>query len=340
MAALRGGWRGQEQGSLATSASFRKPLSPSMLYSDACRRDSYQPGEDTGDKRRLYDDCTSVASKFSRVTYNSRVPNRTSASRYRSIHYTPSVQRQESFKPGTIICADHFEEAYNGGSTIANDKSIIRAPGQKPICKKARFFVILAGHSLNYICVPVFSHNGNGTRYKQKPEEFVSIRDHRATVEAPQQSVHDPLVTLEMSGTELTPASVVHLAYPVSRSYGIPVTVIGRLTQTSTNQCIQLFRKYMPVEICVTSPASSTEFSIDAGMTVSEALTAIRLQKYARLFNSIPWSEAFSLRDKDLEVKGVTSPAERQQILSVLWKVEKASQSGPEWSVKITNRQR
>ena len=314
---------------------MKKPLTPSPLYSNVGRVDSYRPGENTGDKRRHHDDYTSVASKVSRSNYSSRGPSGASTAQYRTSHNKPCIQRQDSYKPGTIIRADHFEEAYDGGSTVMNDKSIIRVPGQKPICKKARFFVVLAAHSLNYICVPVFSHNGNGTRHKHRPEEFVTIRDHRASIEAPQQSIHEPLVTKEMSAMELTPESVVHLAYPVSRSYGIPVTGIGKLTIASTNQCIQLFRKYMPVETSEPQPASSTVLTIDASMSVLSALKALRFQTQARLFSGISWSEATALSGSQMEKMGVTRLLDRQELLSLFVKVHKARKSGPDWRVKI-----
>jgi hypothetical protein len=314
---------------------MKKPLTPSPLYSNVGRTDSYRPGENAGDKRRHYDDYNSMASKVSRSDYNSRGPSGASTAQYRTPHSKPGIQRQDSFKPGTIIRADHFEEAYDGGSTIMNDKSIIRVPGQKPICKKARFFVVLAAHSLNYICVPVFSHNGNGTRNKHRPEEFVTIRDHRASIEAPQQTIHEPLVTKEMSGMVLIPESVVHLAYPVSRSHGIPVTGIGRLTPASTALCIKLFREYMPVEIREPEPASSTVLTVNASMTVSSAIIGLRLGEFARLFKSTSWSEATALQSSDLERKGVTSHRDRQLILGLFERVFTARKSGPEWSLKI-----
>jgi hypothetical protein len=306
-------------------------------YTSASRIDSYRPGDKTGDKLRLYSECDSLASKVSRVTYNCRAPNPTSAPQYRTNHNASSIQRQGFFKPGTIIRADHFEEAYDGGSTITNDRSIIRVPGEKPICKKVRFFIILAGHSLAYVCIPIFSHNGNGLRYKRNPEEFVSIRDHRAIIKAPQQSIHEPLVTKDMSGMELLPASVVHLAYPVSQSYGIPVTMVGHLTTNSTNQCIRLFRNYMPVEICETLKPSSTDLSINAEMSVSKALTILRLNECARFFYNTSWDDATALRDSDLERKGVTSKRDRQQITSLFDKAWAARKSGRDWRVKISN---
>jgi hypothetical protein len=315
---------------------MKKSLTPSLLYSKAGRTDSYRPGEHTGDKRRQYDDYTSVASKASRSNYSSRVPSGASTAQYRTSNNRPSIQRQESYKPGTIIRAEHFEEAYDGGSTIVNDKSIIRVPGQKPICKKMRFFVVLAAHSLNYICVPVFSHNGNGTRNKHRPEEFVTIRDHRASIEASQQSIHKPLMTKEMSGRELTPESVVHLAYPVSRSYGIPVIGIGRLTTASTSQCIQLFRNYMPVESGEPQPASSNVVTINASMTVSSVLKALQFREQAYHFNGISWGEATALRSSDLEKIGVARHLDRQEILSLFDKVYQARKTGPGWRVEIS----
>ena len=334
MAALHGSQHAPKQGFIARSPSVLKGYVPNRLCSVAGRGDFYRPGESTGDKRRLRDDGNSTTSKASRYTYSSRYPSRTYGQQSRLGRNTPFIQRQETFRPGTIIRGDHVEEAYTNGTTLM-DKSMIHVPGHNPICKKARFFIVLAGHAMSYVCLPIFTHNGNGTRNKPRPEEFVSLRDHRATIEVQPQSSHEPLMTLDMSGMELTATSVVHLAYPTSRSYDLPIEVIGRLTPTSTNQCIQLFRRYMPVEVSESSPAASTGVLINASVSVSKALTNLRFQEYAHLFLNMPWSKVAYLTDRELGAKGIISLMDRQQILALFDQIAKAITSGPDWNVSI-----
>ncbi|ERF74543.1 hypothetical protein EPUS_00673 [Endocarpon pusillum Z07020] len=336
MAALHSNQHAPTQSFIARSPSVLKAYTPSRLYSVASRGDFYRPGESTGDKRRLRDDGNSTTSKASRCTYNSRYPSRTYGQQNRIVRNTPSIQKQELFKTGTIIRGDHVEEAYKNGTTLM-DKSMIHVPGHNPICKKARFFIVLAGHAMSYVCLPIFTHNGNGTRNKPRPEEFVSIRDHRATIEVQPQSGHEPLMTLEMSGMELKASSVVHLAYPTSRSYELPVEVIGRLTATSTNRCIQLFRRYMPVEVSERSPASGTGVLINAGVSVSRALTNLRFEEFTHLFRNMSWSKVTCLTERELGAKGIISQTDRQQILAVFDQIAKAIMSGPDWTVSINN---
>lgn len=334
MATLHSNRHASAQSSIARSASVLKTYVPNRLYPGAGGGDFYRPVESTGDKRRLRDDGNSTISKASRCTYNSRYPSRQYGQQSRLVRNTSFIQRQESFKPGTIIRGDHIEEAYGNGTTLMG-KTMLHVPGHNPICKKARFFIVLAGHAMSYVCLPVFTHNGNGTRNKPRPEEFVSIQDHRAVIEVQPQSSHQPLMTLEMSGMELKAASVVHLAYPTSRSYDLPVEVIGRLTPTSTNQCIQLFRRYMPAEISESTPAAGTDVSVNAGVSVLKTLRNLRFQEFAHLFLNMSWSQVACLTDKELGAKGIISLTDRQQILALFDQIAKAMASGPDWSVSI-----
>jgi hypothetical protein len=315
MSVLRGNWCG--------------PDHCSRLDSVSSRADRWRQFPNRGEKRHLLDDGRSTASKYSRTTYYP--PN---ATKYFG-RSAPITCKPDDLKPGKIIRANYYEEAYDNGSIMPNDKSIIHDPYGKDISKKPRPFIILATHAQSFMCLPIFSFKGKGAKNKPKPEEYVSIRDHRATDIVPAQSIHEPLVTLTMSGPELTPASVVHVTYPVSRNLDTAVTIIGQLTLSSTNHLIRLFLNYMPVEICETSPAPATELSIDAGMSVSRAVGGLRLLEYAHLFGNLSWSNAACLTDNTLKALGVPSPTDRKQILSLFKEVAKASDSGPDWTAKI-----
>ena len=340
MAATQSNWRASTQYSVAGSASIRDRAPPSSLRRLISSNGVYQPVAKTGEKRLQHEAPASVASKYSRFSYSSRptiktpgwLPQTTTTSN------VASISRGDYFKPGTVVLADHFEEAYNDGSVYTNNKSIIRVAGQKDICKKGRFFIIVAAHALSYISLPVYSHNGNGTKNKPNPEEYISIRDHRATVEAPPQSSHDPLVTQDMSGPEMMTVSVVHLAYPVARRYITPITVIGRLNAQSTRRLIQLFSGYIPVndiDISDTVLTSSTDVLISASMNIPDALQSVRLRKYSLLFAGLSWIKAASLSDSGLIELGVIGPDERKKLSLFFKKVMYAKRAGHDWKLTI-----
>lgn len=157
---------------------------------------------------------------------------------------------KESFKPGTIIRAILHEPDFQG---VARASDVTRAdrfrtdsvPG--PIYTKTRKMIVLATFHDNYIAVPLYTHNGRGLEGKVKPEEFVSVRDHRAPGSFAPLSVHEELVT-EHSDGGIEPfhvKTVVHITYPVSRKYTLPVVQEGRLNKESVKHLASLFSSYI-----------------------------------------------------------------------------------------------
>lgn len=117
-----------------------------------------------------------------------------------------------------------------------------------PICTKWRKMIVLSKFEDHYLAIPLFTHNGNGLANKARPEEFVSIVDHRFKGDAPRQSRHDPLETEIISdGIELFDIkSTAHVTYALSRKYDLPVIKEGYLKKKSTNHLIGLFNHYAP----------------------------------------------------------------------------------------------
>lgn len=335
MPAVQQNWRHQGQEPTTRSILGREAPRGPRLNMVGGYPDRYQPGAGLGEKRHLGNDGRSMASKFSRTSVGSKATLKHYGRHGQTTSNVPEIPPEDYYKPGTIIIADHVEEAYDQASVLGNDRSIIRIAGQRDLCKKSRPFIILAAHSQSYLSVPIFSHQGNGTARKPRPEEYISVHDHRATVQPPVQSKHKPLITRNMAGSELMPSSVAHIAYPVSWRYVTPVTIIGRLTITSTNQLIQIFRKYMPVEVSEAKQKSSNGVRIHAGMTVSEAVTDLRLHKYALIFRNVSWSSAGQLSQSDLKSKGITDPAVCARLCALFDEVEIASNSGPNWAVTV-----
>ena len=157
---------------------------------------------------------------------------------------------KESFKPGTIIRMILHEPDFQGtagASNVTHPDKFRTDSVHGPIYTKTRKMIVLATFRENYIAVPLYTHNGRGLEGKANPNEFVSVRDHRAQGPFTPLSVHQPLVTEHLNtGIELFHAkTAVHITYPVSRKYTLPVVHEGRLKKSSVDHLAQLFGKYI-----------------------------------------------------------------------------------------------
>ena len=113
-----------------------------------------------------------------------------------------------------------------------------------PIYTKTRKIIVLATLQNNYIAVPLYTHHGQGLEGKAKPEDFVSVRDHRTPGSSTPLSAHHPLVTEHLNdGTEPFHVKAAgHVTYPVSRKHTLAVLQEGRLEQESVQRLSLLFR--------------------------------------------------------------------------------------------------
>ncbi|KAL8637577.1 MAG: hypothetical protein Q9228_005165 [Teloschistes exilis] len=168
--------------------------------------------------------------------------------------YQGSVFRKEFFRPGMIIRGilheqDHIATSTGSNITISERNRTHSRYGR--ICTKFRKMIIISLHYDHYTAIPLFAHNGNGLAFKPNPEEFVSIRDHRAREKSPPQSHHQPLETETINkGIELIDAkSTAHFTYSLPRRYELPVVHEGQLTKSSFNCLIDLFYLYSPKKI-------------------------------------------------------------------------------------------
>jgi hypothetical protein len=289
-----------------------------------------------GDKRDWRGDQRSTVTGFSRLSCSTSTYNRYPGRRTEISSNIASISEGDYFNPGTIILADHFEEALETGSTLSiYDKSIIQVPGQKSICRKSRLLIIIAQHALTYVCVPLFTHNGNGTKFKPNPEEYISIQDHRSTEPLPFQSKHQPLVTSEMSGQLMKITTVAHIIYPVSRRYIQPMTVLGRLGAKSTNRLIDLFKKYMSAGTIESSPVPKPDTTIHAQVKIADTLRGSCLAHFAALFGNLVWDDAADMTSSELKAKGIGMGTDRVKLTTLLDLVETAREAGPDWKLKI-----
>ncbi|KAI4211199.1 MAG: hypothetical protein LQ351_005997 [Letrouitia transgressa] len=177
-----------------------------------------------------------------------------------------------NFKIGMIIRAPVHEQDFKEGratsaagseATIAEKYTTESKFGT--IFTKYRKMIVVALHQDNYVAIPMYTHNGKGLHNKARPDEFVSVKDHRnKDPKWSKLSEWDPLVTGHINpGIDLfDPKSTAHLAYPVSRKYNLPVVHEGQLRATSLSPLansspslrrltdVVLIRLILPREIC------------------------------------------------------------------------------------------
>lgn len=161
---------------------------------------------------------------------------------------------KEMFKPGMIIRCAHHEQDFvaggGGGGPGASDATLAdkyRTDSRfGTIYTKYRKMIVVALYQDHYVAVPLYTHNGRGLAKKPKPDEFVSVRDHRVPGAFEALSVHQPVVTERVDGAveRFHPKSTAHFTYPVSRRYGLPVVVEGQVRKVSVAGLATLVNTY------------------------------------------------------------------------------------------------
>ncbi len=157
---------------------------------------------------------------------------------------------KEMFRPGMIIRGAHHEEDFTGGGPGASDASVAdkhRTDSKfGPIFTKYRKMIVVALYHDHYVAVPLYTHNGKGLEKKPKPDEFVSVQDHRLPGTCKALSVHQPIVTEQVNAgvDNFHPKSTAHFTYPVSRKYGLPVIVEGQVRKVSLASLATLVNTY------------------------------------------------------------------------------------------------
>jgi len=153
---------------------------------------------------------------------------------------------EELYKPGMIVHAP-LHEPFLSGATDNNDRTRTESIFG-PVFTKMRKMIVVALYHDHYTALPLYTHKGNGLQAKAKPDEYVSVRDHRMQGPFTPLSKHLALVTETMNlGTTLMhPKATAHLTYPVSRKYDLPVRPVGQLDKSSTRSLIALYLETIP----------------------------------------------------------------------------------------------
>ncbi|KAI4129835.1 MAG: hypothetical protein LQ338_002018 [Usnochroma carphineum] len=162
-----------------------------------------------------------------------------------------SIYPKSAFCPGMIIRGVVHEQDYIAAATGSNltiQEKHRTSSRYGPICTKVRKMIVLGLFQDHYTAIPLFTHNGNGLDRKARPDEFVSVHDHRARDPGPPLSKHKPLITQRINkGIDpFDPKSTAHVTYALPRKYDLPVVQEGYLTHDSLNYLIGLFRYYAP----------------------------------------------------------------------------------------------
>ena len=168
----------------------------------------------------------------------------------------------QTFQPGIIILASHYEEHIEqpGQDTPLSPTGTNDLPNLCPfndprgnkVCLKQRLMVVIHAFDDHYVAVPVFSYGGRGIEHMhaQKKAEHLDIHDHRSNpADRLRQNDLPALMTKRMqhwSRMKIAPNSAVHFTYPVSMYYRLKVALIGELTEESTATLLNYYYRHVP----------------------------------------------------------------------------------------------
>lgn len=115
------------------------------------------------------------------------------------------------------------------------------------IHSKYRKMIVIALYETHYLAIPLYTHNGNGVARKPKPDEYISVRDHRSSEPFSKQTVHGELVTDQVNTGihPYDPNCLAHITYPVARKYDLPVIVEGQLNKRSAKHLWSLYDDFV-----------------------------------------------------------------------------------------------
>lgn len=156
---------------------------------------------------------------------------------------------KDAYRPGMIIRAiihePNLDQAYHSSSITADDRTVTDTLYGR-ISSKVRHLIVIATYQNHYTAIPLYTHNGHGLDRKSKPNEYVSLQDHRRTGPFKQLSVHYPLVTetLHPDIALFDPVTTAHIPYIISRGYILPVVHEGSLEAESTRNLLKLVRTF------------------------------------------------------------------------------------------------
>lgn len=153
---------------------------------------------------------------------------------------------KQLFKPGMIIRAALHEQHLDNRIDQADKNKTQSIFGA--IHTKFRKMIVIGLYQDHYIALPMYTHNGIGLSNKAKPDEFVSVKDHRSNSAFTKLSKHQALVTETMyEGINIIdPKTTAHITYPISRKYDLPIVQEGQLEKASIVSLMDLYNRLAP----------------------------------------------------------------------------------------------
>ncbi len=228
-----------DQGHIARVATTQSQFNTITRFSNS-RVSVSPPSAAATARRNLYEPPAKRQSVFKAesLPFRNRAPSDARA--------TQNVKMpKENFKAGMIIRALIHEPSYSGpsgASSVTLADRYITESKFGIICSKYRKMIIIATYQDHYLALPIYTHNGRGLTFKSKPDEYVSVQDHRQSEPFTALSAHRPLLTqfLNPGIDPYDPKSTVHITYSVSRNYKLPVVHEGYLAPEATDQLVKL----------------------------------------------------------------------------------------------------
>ena len=108
--------------------------------------------------------------------------------------------------------------------------------------------VIVNCYTNNYEAIPLYTHGGRGLDNKNA-NEYISVHDPRDKSGTFKKLSRHGMLVMEQLHNWINlydPKTTAHIAYPVSRSYDLPVIHEGHLDKASTDHLVELVNMYAP----------------------------------------------------------------------------------------------
>ena len=168
---------------------------------------------------------------------------------YSKLRSTDCRQLPKRYEPGVIFSAPFHTQYCSPAEVSLTDPNLTASPFGT-IFSKFRKSVVLTVSEDGGSCaaVPIYSHNGEGLKFKPSKHEYVSIRDVEDEKPQDRESKHGLLwchrdLQYSAPKTFISGKSSVHLTELVTHRLGAPATIEGSLTAPSLEILRELVKK-------------------------------------------------------------------------------------------------
>ncbi|KAI1373504.1 hypothetical protein F4677DRAFT_462251 [Hypoxylon crocopeplum] len=153
-----------------------------------------------------------------------------------SLRKTDVTHPREVYFPGVIFSAPIHTSSSSDEKYVMYDDPNLTATPFGTVWSKYRKMIVLRVFGEHCICLPIYTHNGQGLEGKEFTKEFVSIRDIAARIpvsdEGPYMGIRAVRDT-DYSGTFIEGKACVKLSELYSHRYEAQATIEGKLDTLS-----------------------------------------------------------------------------------------------------------